>query len=49
MRDIDKRLVLTLAVLILLTLAIGCLQNSEEMTEPNEDIQEITLPCLISC
>lgn len=38
-----KRLVLMMAVLILLTLAIGCSQNSEEMTEPNEEIQEITL------
>ncbi len=38
-----KRLALMMAVLMLLTLAIGCSQNNEEMTEPNEDIQEITL------
>lgn len=38
-----KRLVLTMAVLMLLTLAVGCSKNSKEMSELNEDIQEITL------
>ena len=38
-----KRLVLMMTVLMFLILAVGCSQNSEEMSEPNEDIQEITL------
>ena len=38
-----KRLVLMMTVLMILTLAVGCSQNSEEMSESNEDIQEITL------
>ncbi len=37
-----KRLVM-MAVLMLLILAAGCSQNSEEMSEPNEDIREITM------
>ncbi|MCG8514876.1 MAG: ABC transporter substrate-binding protein, partial [Halanaerobiales bacterium] len=38
-----KLSVMTMAVLMLVTLAAGCSQNSGEMSESNEDIQEITL------
>ncbi|MCG8499418.1 MAG: nickel ABC transporter substrate-binding protein, partial [Firmicutes bacterium] len=38
-----KKIFLVMAVLMILTLAVGCSQNSEEMSESNEDIQEVTL------
>ncbi len=40
---IKRLLSMTAAVFMILTLAVGCSQNSEEMSESDEDIQEITL------
>ena len=38
-----KRLAFMMALLMILTLAVGCSQNSEEMTATKKDIKEITL------